>query len=221
MNKIADQITEHINNFKAEFDEEPALIQLHPWLMAKLWAEIRPWTDMVFSAGLMNIPIETYSETWSENKDIIYLNAKSKRLYVECRVILGESSQESERNIIYRVYIAGPYSADNPIDMLNNMRAGMRAATELMQHGNIAPFCPFLDYHFQLQLREGESLSVEGYYRYSMAWLEVSDAMLLLEGWGNSKGAKEEFWKAKHLRMPTFYFKKNLFAWINEMEGNK
>ena len=103
-----------------------------------------------------------------------------------------------------RVYVAGAYSATNVIDVLDNMRKGMRLSTEVMLAG-FAPFCPWLDYHFQLQLREGEALSVNDYYQYSLTWLEVSDAVLLVPGWEHSKGTIEEIKVAKSLNIPVYY----------------
>ena len=102
-----------------------------------------------------------------------------------------------------RVYVAGAYSAGNVIDVLNNMRRGMRAATEVLLAG-YSPFVPWFDYHFQLMLQDGETLSVEDYYRYSIAWLEVSDAMLVLPNSENSKGTQAEIERAKELGIPIF-----------------
>ena len=103
-----------------------------------------------------------------------------------------------------RVYIAGPYSANNVISVLDNMRRGIRAGTEALLSG-YAPFVPWLDYQFQLMLRDSEKLDVERYYEYSMAWLEVSDAVLVLPGWENSKGTLAEIKRAEELGIPVVY----------------
>jgi len=103
---------------------------------------------------------------------------------------------------MHKIYIAGPYSG-NTLQTLNNMRVGMRKATELMLQG-YAPFCPWLDYHFTLMLREGETLTVEQYYAYSLAWMEASDAVLLLPGWENSKGTLKEIEVADSIGLPVF-----------------
>lgn len=100
-----------------------------------------------------------------------------------------------------RVYIAGSYSADNVITVLDNMRLGMRKSTEVLLAG-YAPFCPWLDYHFQLMLRDEEKLSVSNYYAYSMAWLEASDAVLVLPNSENSKGTQAELIRARELGIP-------------------
>ena len=103
-----------------------------------------------------------------------------------------------------RVYVAGAYSADNVITVLNNMREGMRVGSILLQKG-FAPFVPWLDHHLQFMLREGESLSVEDYYEYSLAWLRVSDVMVVVPGWENSKGTKEEIRLAEKWEIPVYY----------------
>ena len=103
-----------------------------------------------------------------------------------------------------RVYVAGPYSATNTLNTFNNMRKGIRVATELLLN-KYAPFCPFLDYHFQLSLSEGEQLVVEDYYEYSLAWLEVSDCLLVLPNSEHSVGTQQEIIRAQELKIPLYY----------------
>lgn len=100
-----------------------------------------------------------------------------------------------------RVYVAGAYSADNVIGALNNMRRGMRKATEKFLEG-WAPFCPWMDFHYQLMLRDGEELTVDDYYQYSLAWLDVSDLLYVINGWENSKGTIAEIRRAQKLNIP-------------------
>jgi len=105
---------------------------------------------------------------------------------------------------VKRVYVAGAYSADNVLDVLNNMRSGMRLSTEVLLKGH-SPFCPWLDYHFTLMLRDGEKITVQDYYNYSMAWLEAADAVLVVPGWTNSRGTIEEIKRAQELDIPVYY----------------
>jgi len=110
-----------------------------------------------------------------------------------------------------KIYVAGAYSANDILTVLDNMRRGMRAATEVLLAG-YSPFVPFFDYHFQLMLREGETLTVEDYYRYSIAWLPVCDAMLVLSGSEYSKGTIQEIIVAKELGIPIYYSLEELTA---------
>jgi hypothetical protein len=99
-----------------------------------------------------------------------------------------------------RIYVAGKYSSDNIIQGLQNMREGMKASAKILKLG-YAPFCPFLDYQFSFF----EDVTVEEYYAYSMAWLEVSDEVWVLPGWEKSKGTKAEIKRAKELDIPVEY----------------
>ena len=103
-----------------------------------------------------------------------------------------------------RVYVAGSYNADNVISVLDNMRIGMQAGKDVLLLGR-SPFVPWFDYHFQLMLRKGESLSVDDYYRYSMDWLEVSDIVYVCNYRNNSKGTKAEIEMAIKLGIPVVY----------------
>ena len=103
-----------------------------------------------------------------------------------------------------RVYVAGAYSADNVIDVLENMRRGMREGTRVLLAG-FAPFVPWFDFHFQLMLREGESITIEDYYNYSIAWLEASDALYVIRNSEKSTGTQAEIKRAEKLRIPIFF----------------
>ena len=108
-----------------------------------------------------------------------------------------------------RVYVAGPYSADNVLTVLDNIRRGIRVSTEVLLAGH-SPFCPWLDFLFQLLLKEGETLAVDDYYRYSLDWLKVSDAVLVLPEWQLSKGTLAELETANDLGIPIYYTLKDL-----------
>lgn len=102
-----------------------------------------------------------------------------------------------------RIYVAGAYSADNVINVLNNIARGTGKCVEILANGD-EPFCPWLDYQFQFY---NQDLKVEDYYRYSMAWLDVSDKVFVLSGSENSKGTQAEIDRAKELGIPIEYEK--------------
>lgn len=108
-----------------------------------------------------------------------------------------------------RVYVAGSYNGPNVIQVLDNMRIGMRAGLEVLQAG-FAPFVPWFDFHFQLMLRPGESLSIKDYYDYSIAWLRVSDAIYVCNYREDSVGTKAEIEEAKRLNIPVYFTLRDL-----------
>jgi hypothetical protein len=111
-----------------------------------------------------------------------------------------------------RVYVAGAYGAKDALVVWDNMRRGMRLGYEVLRAG-FAPFVPWFDYHFSLM----GPMELEEYYEYSMAWLEVSDAVLVapvnLEG---SKGTQAEVARAHELGIPVFYEIECLKAWAEK-----
>lgn len=114
-----------------------------------------------------------------------------------------------------KVYIAGPYSSDNVLGVLENVRAGMRMATKLLQHG-FAVFCPWTDHQLFLQLREGEGISIDTIQAHSMEWLKVSDAVLVLKGFEASRGTLEEMRTAYALEKPVFFNPCELYQWAEK-----
>jgi hypothetical protein len=108
-----------------------------------------------------------------------------------------------------RVYIAGPYSADNVMDVLRNIAQGVEVAARLLDLG-FAPYCSWLD--FQLVL-ERPMIPKSAYYELSLAWLTVSDAVLLVGDWQRSVGVAQELEWAARLGIPVFDSLDALMAW--------
>jgi len=98
-----------------------------------------------------------------------------------------------------RVYIAGAYSSDNIIGCLNNIRIGIKKCANILSEGKVIPFCPWTDFLFQFF---NDKLTVEDYYKFSIAWLEVSDEIWVLPNAENSKGTQKEIERAKELNIP-------------------
>jgi hypothetical protein len=108
-----------------------------------------------------------------------------------------------------RIYVAGSYSSTDYVEIFENMRNGMRVAVEVYLAG-YAPFTPWHDHHHFFMLREGEKITLENMYTFSLAWLEASDAILVLPNSENSKGTQAEIVRAKELGIPVFYDLENL-----------
>lgn len=118
---------------------------------------------------------------------------------------------------IKRVYVAGlltpkgTWSINPAIDHLANVRHMVRAGIEVFKAGFV-PFIPALDFLLFLSLHEGEVITEPMIKRYSKDWLAVCDAMLLTEGWRQSRGTLIEIEFAKERNIP-------IFESIEELKG--
>jgi len=106
-------------------------------------------------------------------------------------------------------YCAGAYSSDNVFGVFENVRKGLEMSTELFARG-YAVFCPFTDFHFCLMKKPEHNFTLEMFYNYSIAWLEVSDVMIVLPGYENSVGTLKEIEIANEKGIPIFYTLKDL-----------
>lgn len=98
-----------------------------------------------------------------------------------------------------KVYVAGPYSGDNVLSILQNIGRGEKACAELFRLG-FAPFCPWHDKSYVIDNPDIE-FKIEDFYEYSIAWLRVSDIMLVLPGHSDSNGTIKEIEIAKELEI--------------------
>jgi hypothetical protein len=101
-----------------------------------------------------------------------------------------------------KIYVAGAMSGTE-LEYLRNLRKGIRLSLNVLQAG-FCPFSPFIDYPFFLALREDEEITGEQIKAYSLEWLEVCDAILLVPGYENSKGTLAEIKRAEELGIPIF-----------------
>lgn len=101
-----------------------------------------------------------------------------------------------------RVYVAGPYSADNVLDVLKNIGRGQSVCAELFRLG-YSPFCPWHDKDFVIRFPE-EDFDIEQFYHYSLEWLAVSDCLLLIDGWSGSIGTMKEVMFARERGIPIY-----------------
>lgn len=84
-----------------------------------------------------------------------------------------------------KIYISGPITG-NP----DYKKQFADAATKLRKEGH-----QVLDP--TVWSREGLELDYEEYMVLDLAMVDVADAVLMLPGWQNSKGAQREYWRAK------------------------
>jgi hypothetical protein len=119
---------------------------------------------------------------------------------------------ESQLQVL-RVYCAGAYSGPDVLTILGNMRRGIALSVEVLKAG-FAPFCPWLDFQFGLLA----DIPLERFYRYSITWLEASDAVIVVpEGAKQSKGTIEELRQAAELNVPIFWTLGELVRWREEL----
>jgi hypothetical protein len=100
-----------------------------------------------------------------------------------------------------RVYIAGSYNAPNIIQCLDNIRNGIKMATEVILAG-YAPFCPWLDYQYRLI---NPYITREMFQEQGLAWVDAADAMLVMPNSEDSKGTQAEIARARELGIPVYY----------------
>ena len=103
-----------------------------------------------------------------------------------------------------RIYVAGSMSNPDPLNFLENLRRGIRVSAELVLL-NYHPFSPFIDFQFFLALRNDEKITDKMIKEYSLSWLEVSDAVLVLPDYESSKGTLAEIARAEGLDIPVYY----------------
>ena len=103
-----------------------------------------------------------------------------------------------------RIYLAGSMSDSNCLQFLENLRRGIRVSAQLVLL-NYHPFSPFIDFQFFLALRNDEEITLEMIRNYSIAWLEVSDAVLVLPDYESSKGTLAEIKRAHQLGIPVYF----------------
>ena len=101
-----------------------------------------------------------------------------------------------------RVYVAGCYSADNVLDILKNIGRGEDYSAEIFLRG-LFPFCPWHDKDYIIRFWDAD-YTVQQFYDYSIAFLRVCDAIFLVPGWEDSKGAWKELQIAGEMGIPVF-----------------
>ena len=103
-----------------------------------------------------------------------------------------------------KVYIAGAMSADNILEMLQNIHDGIKLGSECLKRG-FAPFVPHLDIFFKIQNGVNFDIPIQFYYDYTMEWLKASDCVLVCPNYINSKGTQAEIKQAGELGIPVYF----------------
>ena len=97
------------------------------------------------------------------------------------------------------VYIAGPYRADSEWEVKMNIDKAEAVALKYWQAG-YAVFCPHKNCAFM-----GGSCPDETWLEGGLTILKRCDAIVMMNGWGNSPGACRELELAQELNIPFFF----------------
>lgn len=109
------------------------------------------------------------------------------------------------------VYISGPIAPRNGKPIEENVLAGVYAFIKLTQLG-IPSFCPHLGAMFPSCHSE---VSYQTWMDYDLAVIDRCTHMLMLPGWRESSGSRQEREYAEGLEMPIFESLDNLAAYLD------
>jgi hypothetical protein len=107
-------------------------------------------------------------------------------------------------NTKVRVYIAGPYSNDDPGRVAMNVLAAVEAGDKIAKAGYFV-FIPHLNHYWHKFFEHDWQFWMD----QDDAWLEVCDALVRIGG--ASRGADQEVERAKTLGLPVFYGTEEFF----------
>jgi len=101
------------------------------------------------------------------------------------------------------VYIAGPYGDSGGYLAIDRNIACAREAAAALADEGYGYYCPHLNSaHFEVIALEADTAF---WYEMDLRFLEVADAMLMLDGWEASDGAQRERGAARARRIPVYY----------------
>jgi len=102
------------------------------------------------------------------------------------------------------IYVAGKLTDAHPIGYLRNLLKIGKMCIRLIFSG-YAPFPTGLDLLWFLMLRANEDISEAQIKGASLAWVEKSDAVLVLNNWRDSSGTKAEIARALECGITVYY----------------
>lgn len=101
-----------------------------------------------------------------------------------------------------KIYIAAPYSAKTPEEIIQNVNTAIDVGIMIYRHGHI-PYIPHLAHWIEQRNQEYIfKLQYEDYLKMNIEWLKICDALLYL---APSPGADQELQLAKELKKQIYY----------------
>ena len=113
------------------------------------------------------------------------------------------------------VYIAGPYRGPTAWDIERNVRRAEERAYEVFQLGAM-PLVP----HANTRFFHGQGPD-EFWIQGTLELLRRSDALILVDGWTRSTGARGEVVDAREHGMPVFQSIPDLAVWLGATQRIK
>jgi hypothetical protein len=111
------------------------------------------------------------------------------------------------------VYIAGPITATDEWDFIDNCERGIIVAYKIAAMGH-APFSPHLLALDQSEYPEAAEMTDEDWLEVVMQALAFSQAVVFLDGWESSSGCLKEHAFAKEHGIPIFHSLEMLKTWL-------
>ena len=121
-------------------------------------------------------------------------------------VLLNSNTKNNERgNRMRKAYIAGPYTANTPEGVEENVRRA-EAAAWLYYLKGYAVYCPHAQTHrIHLRYNGDGILDYDDWLKVTIAWLMECNVVAFLSGWKNSTGATFEHIVAEALGKEIHY----------------
>ncbi len=107
------------------------------------------------------------------------------------------------------IYIAGPFKGENGWEIEKNVRHAESWALNVWKAGAVA-MCPHTNTRFFFGTSPGERIFLRGY----LELVKRCDAVLAIQGWESSSGARAEVNLALAEGKPVFYSIPELTRWL-------
>jgi hypothetical protein len=109
------------------------------------------------------------------------------------------------------VYVAGPYRGACESEVFSNIVAARAVAAEVWRLKAVA-ICPHCNTAFM-----GGVVPDKRFLEGDLELLRRSDAVITVEGWERSVGARNEIAEAKEIDLPVFHQIEHLANWIRRL----
>ena len=108
------------------------------------------------------------------------------------------------------IYIAGPFRGKNAWKVEQNIRKAEEAGFKVASIGGVMPMIP----HTMTRFFDG-TMTDEFWLQGTLELLARCDAILMLPGWENSSGSRNEKKFAEQNKLPVFYDRAAIKEWLS------